>query len=448
MSLLVYAKSEQEYEDAKGAMLEKIGGNETHPLYKTFEENWDNSQDQWVSYKRGNVPHLTNNTNNRIESKSGKIKDVIKDTFTIDELVSTLITLQEYTEEQYIAEYNRVGGRSSGLNENPEIASLALQISEFALKPVSEEHALATGPDADYTVNIGSAATATVTSGRTASTYEVDTARSHCRCAFMKTCLLPCRHVMFVRSKCNYETVIPPMHFFSTRLIVHSPVNNITEGEVSPGGLRQVSCGPLPSDKALSSSSKYIDAKALAEKIVDRIALQSTPTYRVALQWLQDFYEARNAGTVVGFTQREDTLFPGLSQSSQVLGPSDGEQPSTKVEEQVGTDDQVDNALEADDHQGDIHADNQVNQEDLNGGKDAEAEKKSTERAEKDDEPNETKNAPKTQKNQSDSEKKSGVVTWKFADRPLVNGMTKAQRKRAKAKAKENHLLARALAAK
>ncbi|KAG2892797.1 hypothetical protein PC115_g18682 [Phytophthora cactorum] len=403
MSLLVYAKSEQEYEDAKGAMLEKIGGNETHPLYKTFEENWDNSQDQWVSYKRGNVPHLTNNTNNRIESKSGKIKDVIKDTFTIDELVSTLITLQEYTEEQYIAEYNRVGGRSSGLNENPEIASLALQISEFALKPVSEEHALATGPDADYTVNIGSAATATVTSGRTASTYEVDTARSHC-------------------SKCNYETVIPPMHFFSTRLIVHSPVNNITEGEVSPGGLRQVSCGPLPSDKALSSSSKYIDAKALAEKIVDRIALQSTPTYRVALQWLQDFYEARNAGTVMSFAEEE---------SSQVLGPSDGEQPSTKVEEQ-----------------GDIHADNQVNQEDLNGGKDAEAEKKSTERAEKDDEPNETKNAPKTQKNQSDSEKKSGVVTWKFADRPLVNGMTKAQRKRAKAKAKENHLLARALAAK
>ncbi|KAG3114341.1 hypothetical protein PI125_g6504 [Phytophthora idaei] len=173
-------------------------------------------------------------------------------------------------------------------------------------------------PDADYTLNIGSAATATVTSGRAASTYEVDTARSHCSCAFMKTCLLPRRHVMFVRSKCNYETVIPPMRFFSTRLIIHSPVNNITEGEVSPGGLRQVSCGPLPSDKVLSSSSKYIDAEALAEKIVDRIALQPTPTYRVALPWLQDFYEARNAGTVVDFTQREDTLFPGLSQVSSV----------------------------------------------------------------------------------------------------------------------------------
>ncbi|KAG3088757.1 hypothetical protein PI125_g18254 [Phytophthora idaei] len=104
--------------------------------------------------------------------------------------------------------------------------------------------------------------------------------------------------------------------------------------------------------------------------------------------------------------------------------------------------------IKADDHQGDVQAADQVSQVDLNGGKDAEAEKKSTERAEKDDEPNETKNALKTQKNQSDSKKKSGVVTWKFADRPLVNGMTKAQRKRAKAKAKENHLLARALAAK
>ncbi|KAG3107952.1 hypothetical protein PI125_g12262 [Phytophthora idaei] len=181
---------------------------------------------------------------------------------------------------------------------------------------------------------------------------------------------------MFVRSKCNYDTVIPTMRFFSTRWIVHSPVNNIAEGEVSPGGFRQVSCGPLPTDKALSSSSKYKDAKALAEKNVDRIALQSTPTYRVALQWLQDFYEALNAGTVVGFTLREDTLFPGLSQvpsvgaamlsqmsfaeegSSQVLGPSDGEQPSIKVEEQVGTDDQVDIAFEAADNQGDVQADN------------------------------------------------------------------------------------------
>ncbi|KAG3241171.1 hypothetical protein PI124_g13950 [Phytophthora idaei] len=162
----------------KAQCSKKIGGNKTHTLYKPVEGNWDISQDQWVSYKRGNVPHLTNNTNNRVESKWGKIKDVIEGTFTIDQLVSTLTTLQEYAEEQYIADYNRVGGRPSGLNEDPERVSLALQISEFALNLVSEEHALATGPDVDCTVNMGSADTAVVRVGDLQAHISRDSAES------------------------------------------------------------------------------------------------------------------------------------------------------------------------------------------------------------------------------------------------------------------------------
>ncbi|KAL4087549.1 hypothetical protein PRIC1_013439 [Phytophthora ramorum] len=114
MGLLVYARSKMEYNEARSTMKELLGGDEGHPLYQTFLDNWDNSQEEWVSYLRGNVPHLTNNTNNRIESKWGKIKDVIKGTCSIDELVTTLITLQEYAEDQYIAEYHRVGSRPRG----------------------------------------------------------------------------------------------------------------------------------------------------------------------------------------------------------------------------------------------------------------------------------------------------------------------------------------------
>lgn len=55
-------------------MLRILGGEENHHLFKTFTENCDNSQNHLVSYKRGNISHLTNNTNNRIESKWGKIK--------------------------------------------------------------------------------------------------------------------------------------------------------------------------------------------------------------------------------------------------------------------------------------------------------------------------------------------------------------------------------------
>ncbi|KAE9201535.1 hypothetical protein PF002_g21503 [Phytophthora fragariae] len=104
MGLLVYARSKMEYDEARDTMKDLLGGDEEHPLYRTFLDNWDNSQEEWVSYLRGNVPQLTNNTNNRIESKWGKIKDVIKGTFSIDGLATTLITLQEYAEDQYIAE--------------------------------------------------------------------------------------------------------------------------------------------------------------------------------------------------------------------------------------------------------------------------------------------------------------------------------------------------------
>ncbi|KAE8879694.1 hypothetical protein PF003_g36140 [Phytophthora fragariae] len=46
MELLVYARSKMEYDEARSTMKELLGGDETHPLYKTFLENWDNSQEE------------------------------------------------------------------------------------------------------------------------------------------------------------------------------------------------------------------------------------------------------------------------------------------------------------------------------------------------------------------------------------------------------------------
>lgn len=175
MRLLVYAESAQEYEEAKGAMLQKLGGDTAHELYQTFLKNWDNSQEEWVSYRRGNVPHLTNNTNNRIESKWGKIKDIINDSFSIDQLLSTLVTLQEYAEEQYLSEYHRVGSRPARASEDPELSRLGLQLSPFAFDLVSKQHALATGREADYGVELREEGKAMVTSPRSGNVHVVNT---------------------------------------------------------------------------------------------------------------------------------------------------------------------------------------------------------------------------------------------------------------------------------
>eukprot|EP00644_Phytophthora_capsici_P015587 jgi/Phyca11/55809/gw1.44.142.1 len=291
LKALVYSRSSQEYEDTKTALLQVLGGDTEDELYNFFMKNWNGDQDEWVSYKRGNGAHLNNNTNNRLEGKWGKIKQVVGSHFTLDETISTLITRQKIAEHEYVAQYHQVGSRPD-MFEDPELAALGMQISGFAFNMVAEQHALAVGPDAVYDIVVGISGEATLTRPDTGSSHVINTSAASCDCIFMQTCLLPCRHVMYYRHKNNYETVIPPLRTFSTRWIVHAPQNDIDKGDVGPGGFHKSSCTSIPEETPVDSTNKYIQSKALAEKIVDTMALQSTPTYRVAMDWLTGFSEA------------------------------------------------------------------------------------------------------------------------------------------------------------
>ncbi|GMF51493.1 unnamed protein product [Phytophthora fragariaefolia] len=95
MSALIDAKSEEEYKNQRALFLDLLGGNKKHPLFITFIKTWDNIQADWVAHRRGNIPHFRNNTKNRLESKWGKIKQLLTSAYSIDELVSSLIMLQE-----------------------------------------------------------------------------------------------------------------------------------------------------------------------------------------------------------------------------------------------------------------------------------------------------------------------------------------------------------------
>ncbi|EGZ08762.1 hypothetical protein PHYSODRAFT_429614, partial [Phytophthora sojae] len=107
MAQLIDSTSAKEYDSQKALLLDLLGGNKQHKLYQLFVKNWDNTQDEWVAYRRGNIPHLRNNTNNRLESKWGKLKQLIMSDYPMDELVSTLIMIQEWAEDEYVEEYNK-----------------------------------------------------------------------------------------------------------------------------------------------------------------------------------------------------------------------------------------------------------------------------------------------------------------------------------------------------
>ncbi|KAE8968239.1 hypothetical protein PF005_g13202 [Phytophthora fragariae] len=172
MKGLVNAESQQEYDDGKVALLETLDNDKENHLYMSFMQHWDTTMDEWVMFKRDGVPHLKNNTNNRLEPKWGRVKEVVDGNFTIDELVAILITLQEYAEERYLAEFHRVGSRPP-MAEDPELTGLALQLSDYAFRMVAEQHKLAIGPTASYDIEVDGVKT-TLTNPGTGKTHEVD----------------------------------------------------------------------------------------------------------------------------------------------------------------------------------------------------------------------------------------------------------------------------------
>ncbi|GMF49147.1 unnamed protein product [Phytophthora fragariaefolia] len=174
MGLLVYARSKMEYDEARSTMKDLLGGDERPDIF-------------------GELGQLAGGM-----GLWGKIKDVIKSTFSIDELVTTLITLQEYAEDQYIAEYHRFGSRPHGPDEDPGLAVLAMQISPFAHRLVEEQHGGATSPHTNYNVELRSPGKVISMNNSTSVTYEVNIEVSAEYAIFLVLLVKICPNVLVV----------------------------------------------------------------------------------------------------------------------------------------------------------------------------------------------------------------------------------------------------------
>ncbi|KAG2815828.1 hypothetical protein PC111_g13394 [Phytophthora cactorum] len=139
-----------------------------------------------------------------------------------------------------------------------ELASLPLQISKFAFNLVSGQHELATGPNANYDVDLDNPGKAAMTAPTTGNVYRVGTL---CNCISIQTCLLP-----------------------------YHPRERLADGDVQACGLRLLSGRALPMEPAVFSAAKYQEMKALAAKImaIPRAAAKSE---------YKSYVEATNLGT-------------------------------------------------------------------------------------------------------------------------------------------------------
>ncbi|OWZ02724.1 hypothetical protein PHMEG_00025668 [Phytophthora megakarya] len=106
---MVYAGSEDVYDAAYVALhgiCDRIGFQD---FFSYFERNWDTCQDRWVMYRRSNLPHFKNHTNNRLESFFGKLKDGVDSSMSMSACVKALVSHDKRVENEYKYRISRIG---------------------------------------------------------------------------------------------------------------------------------------------------------------------------------------------------------------------------------------------------------------------------------------------------------------------------------------------------
>ncbi|ETL34049.1 hypothetical protein L916_13648 [Phytophthora nicotianae] len=181
-----------EYKKYKDTMLRLLGGNTSDPFYKYFQANWELCKDEWVDYHRDNVPHLSNHTNNRIECGWGKLKQKVKREYTIDEMLATIIMLQEWSEDSYVKEFTALDTRQTPLQEDavdPELSTLAVQLSPHAYRIVAKQYRFAINDHAQYCIDTSTPGKALLhmEGVEEGERHVVNTQTFQCDCVFMQT---------------------------------------------------------------------------------------------------------------------------------------------------------------------------------------------------------------------------------------------------------------------
>ncbi|GMF40557.1 unnamed protein product [Phytophthora fragariaefolia] len=154
---MLKAESAAAYSAYRQDILRSLGYDKKYSFFEYFEVNWETCKEEWVNYHRDNVPHLNNHPNNRIGSDWGKIKQVVQRDDPIDELIGTLIMLQEWSDEGYMKEFRSFGTQQTPIAEDAadaELLTLAVQLSPHAYRLVRGQYKFACSAETAYEVKV------------------------------------------------------------------------------------------------------------------------------------------------------------------------------------------------------------------------------------------------------------------------------------------------------
>ncbi|EGZ05434.1 hypothetical protein PHYSODRAFT_342274 [Phytophthora sojae] len=111
----------------------------THPFEEYFKRNWDNCRELWCAYKRQNCVTLGNNTNNRLELSWKQLKDWVDSFMELDECIASIMYYQSLQEKSFLSRVFKVS-----TVHNPEydreMSVVANSVSEHACKQIFTQY--------------------------------------------------------------------------------------------------------------------------------------------------------------------------------------------------------------------------------------------------------------------------------------------------------------------
>jgi hypothetical protein len=212
---MIYAKSAEDYDLNRLSSMRLCNRVGFQSFFNYMEKNWESCQDMWVFYRRQKLPHFKNHTNNRLESFFGKVKAVLKSSFTMADCIKEIIASSHRAQREYEM-ICRAPGLWSNRNYDEEMSLVLRYTNHFVAEQVLPQYVAAKSKYTEYGYEQNPFESSVHVSGARC-THKVLLIDWRCDCAFAKTMKLPCRHAIAYRMHAKKPGAVIPMCRVDTR---------------------------------------------------------------------------------------------------------------------------------------------------------------------------------------------------------------------------------------
>ncbi|RLN49372.1 hypothetical protein BBJ28_00000819 [Nothophytophthora sp. Chile5] len=291
---LVYAQSEEVYENERSALLWTCKSVGSMPFFDYMEKNWHSVTDMWVAYKRAKLPHFRVHTNNHLESWFGKFKGCVKSDMKLAQTMEELVGYDRRLANEYQHKRNHIGFNTN-VNYDKKMSEVLIFTNHFVAGRVEQQYTMAVSKvyEFDYVVD---AADERVTVTGAHKTHEVDLRTWHCTCSFTNDMKLPCQHAMAYRRWKNPAGVCIPKVRIDARCVnmsmlcarrIHAKSIRHDVPIPSPAFKFNVFETATPQSKPLSKNQKYKSSLSAMQAICGELAdIDDDSEFRAHLEFL------------------------------------------------------------------------------------------------------------------------------------------------------------------